>query len=292
MPIRPLFALLLVAAITATLPATAAEVTKDIVFASPDGHDLKLDLYMPDGAKADGADKPKLVVFIHGGGWRGGNRKGVQTPWIVDEGYALASISYRLTDVACMPAQVHDCKAAIRWLRAHADEYGYNANNIGAVGTSAGGYLVLMLGVTGDMKEMEGDIGGNLDQSSRVQAVVDYYGASDFILRSQNQPEQTEKPNGKVTLLLGGPVQKDLDKARLASPAFQVTPDDPPLLIIHGKKDTTVLFGQSERMANAYESAGLDLTFHPVPEGGHGGKIFFEGEQKTKVLAFLKAKLK
>lgn len=264
----------------------ADEVKKDIVFASPDGHDLKLDLYMPDGVES-----PPLVVFVHGGGWRGGSKNNVATPWLVDEGYALASISYRLTDKAAMPAQVHDCKAAIRWLRAHAEKYGYNAEKIAAVGTSAGGYLVLMLGVTGDMNEMEGDVGGNLDQSSRVQAVVDYYGASDFLLRSQNQPNQTEKPTGKVTLLLGGPVQKNLDKAKLASPAFQVTADDTPLLIIHGKKDNTVLFVQAERMAKAYESAGLDLTFHPVPEGGHGGEVFFKGEQRAKVLEFLNAKL-
>lgn len=265
----------------------AGDVTKDIVFASPGGHDLKLDLSMPVGVK-----NPPLVVFVHGGGWRGGNKSGVKTPWLVDEGFALASISYRLTDVAAMPAQVHDCKAAVRWLRAHADEYGYNAEKIGAVGTSAGGYLVLMMGVTDGVGSLEGDVGGNLDQSSQVQAVVDFYGASDFILRSQNQPKQTEEPKGKVTLLLGGAVQKNLDKARLASPVFHITPDDPPLMIVHGKKDTTVLFGQSERMAAAYNKAGLDLTFCPVPKGGHGGNEFFQGQNRTAVVKFLNANLR
>ena len=229
------FALLL--ALVGGLSATAAEPThQDIVFASPEGHDLKLDLYLP--TKMD--PKPPLVVFIHGGGWRNGSFKNCSVPWLTESGYAVASIGYRLTDVATYPAQVQDCKGAIRWLRAHAGEFGYDATRIGAVGTSAGGYLVAMLGTTGGESDLEGDVGGNTDQSSAVQAVVDYYGPTDFVARSKNQPKKTEVEGSPVRLLLGGPVSEKTELARQASPLNHVDAKDAPLLAIHGEKDTTV----------------------------------------------------
>lgn len=178
--------------------ANAEAPTRDVVFATVDGHELKLDLYLPKEV-----NDPPLVVFIHGGGWRNNSYKKCLTPWLTEHNVAVASIGYRLTDKATFPAQIHDCKAAVRWLRAHASDYGYDASRIGVAGTSAGGHLALLLGVTNGKQELEGEVGGHLEQSSSVQAVVDYYGPSDFLLRSKNQPIKTEPPDSPVNLLLG-----------------------------------------------------------------------------------------
>lgn len=280
------FVFTLIACLSFVHQTTAAPPTRDVVFASPDGHDLKLDLFLPDGV-----ENPPLVVFIHGGGWKNGSYKRCLTPWLPDEGFALASISYRLSDVATFPAQIHDCKAAIRWLRARADEYGYDAKNIGVTGTSAGGYNVLMLGVTSGVEELEGTVGEHLDQSSAVQAVVDYYGPSDFVSRAKFQPHKTDQPEGGVYGLLGGPVLENLDLAKFASPITHITADDPPLMILHGEKDKTVLVRQGQIMADAYQSAGLEVTLKILPNAGHGGKSFFSGENRTAVVKFLKDRL-
>lgn len=259
----------------------------DVVIATLDGKELKLDLYLPEGT-----ENPPLVVFIHGGGWRNNSYKKCLTPWLTEYGFAVASISYRLTDVATFPAQIHDCKGAVRWLRAHAEEYGYDATRVGVTGTSAGGHLAAMMGVSsGGDEKLEGDVAGHLDQSSQVQAVVDYYGPTDFVLRSQNQPTKTEKEDSPVRLLLGVPASEDLEKAKLASPAFYVTEDDPPLLIIHGDKDTTVYLDQSERIAAEYEKLGLPVKLEVVAGAGHGGKECFSQPYRDQVAAFFKEHL-
>ncbi len=123
--------------------AFAEKVVPDLVFAKPDGKELALDLYLPEGVS-----NPPLLVYIHGGAWMAGSRKGVPFRWLVNDGFALASISYRFTDVAAYPAQIQDCKAAVRWLREHAAEYGYDAKRIGVLGESAGGHLAVLMGTT------------------------------------------------------------------------------------------------------------------------------------------------
>ena len=258
--------------------------TQDVTFATVDGQELKLNLFLPEKT-----ENPPLVVFIHGGGWRNGSFKNCQVKWLTDYGCAVASIGYRLSDKGIFPAQIHDCKAAIRWLRAHATDYQYDATHIVVAGTSAGGHLALLLGVTGDNAELEGTVGGNNDESSRVQGIVDYFGPSDFLLRSRNQPAKTEDPNGSVTLLLGGKVSENHDLAKLASPAHHVTPDDPPLLILHGENDKTVYIGQAQRMEQAYKEAGLDVAFIVIPGAGHGGQVFFTEEYRKPVVEFIKS---
>ncbi len=259
---------------------------KDVVFLATEDFELKLDFYFPEDV-----ENPPLVVFIHGGGWRNNSYKNCRTPWLTDYGFAVASIGYRLSHQATFPAQIHDCKAAIRWLRAHAEEYGYDATRIGVAGTSAGGHLVALLGVSGGEEALEGTLGKHLDQSSRVQAVVDYFGPTDFILRSQNQPKKTEEEDSPVKLLLGAPVSQNPELAKLASPAFHVTEDDPPLLIFHGAKDKTVYLDQSERIVAEYQKAGLGVTLEVLPDGGHGKGDFFEKANRDKAAAFLKKHL-
>ncbi|MEM0926561.1 MAG: alpha/beta hydrolase [Planctomycetota bacterium] len=261
-------------------------VQRDLVFANPQGDPLKLDLYMPSNVEV-----PPLVVFIHGGGWQGGDRSKCRVGWLAEEGFAVASISYRLTDRAIFPAQIHDCKAAVRWLRAQAGVLGFRSDRIGVAGTSAGGMLSALLATSGDVPSLEGDVGGNLQQSSRVQAAVDYYGATDFALRSRTQPERADKPGSVVFKLLGGAAKEKTDLAKLASAVTHVSQDDPPLLILHGQKDKTVLLDQSQRLFDAYASRGLSVSAVFEQEAGHGGDAFFTGMNRELVIAFFKRHL-
>ena len=150
---------------------------RDLAYVA-DGHERhKLDLFVPE--KADGP--LPLIIWVHGGGWQNGSKDGCPPlrGGYAGRGYAVASINYRLSQHAPFPAQIEDCKAATRWLRAHAREYNLDPNRFGVWGSSAGGHLVALLGTSGDVKAFE--VGANLDQSSRVQAVCDYYGPTDFI---------------------------------------------------------------------------------------------------------------
>jgi len=280
---RTLIFICLIGLAAASAPLSAAQNLRDITYAEVDGHELQLDLYLPE-SKADSAP---LVVWIHGGAWLGGSRYPSALSWLSEQGYAVASISYRLSQQAPFPAQIHDCKGAIRWLRAHAKEYGYDADQIVVAGASAGGMLAALVGTSGDIAELEGTVGGNLDESSRVQAVIDYYGATDFILRSSNQPKKTDEPEGIVYKLLGGAVQENQALAKLASAAYQVSEDDPPLLVFHGERDGQVLPVQSRRIVEAYEAAGLPVEAHFLEHAGHGGGTFFHGEPAEQVLDFL-----
>jgi acetyl esterase/lipase len=258
----------------------------DLRFAEIDGKTLLLNLYLPIHSP-----NPPLVVSIHGGGWRSGNRKAFP-PWLAQRGYAVASIDYRLSSTTVFPAQLFDCKGAIRWLRAHADNYGYDAKRIAVIGESAGGHLALLLGTTGDVKQLEGDVGGNLSQSSRVQAVVDFFGPADFLLRSKDQPQETEKPGGKVYQLLGKPVKGNEELAKLASPAFHVTKQDAPLLVFHGTADKTVLINQSRRICDAYKEMGLPVDFHVVEGAKHGGPEYDTPKCQDLIIKFLDRWLK
>lgn len=260
----------------------AVRTLPDIVYAEVGEVKLLLDLYLPANKK-----DPPLAIFVHGGSWRAGTRKKCPVAWLAEEGYALASIDYRLSQQAIFPAALHDCKGAVRWLRGHADEYGYNAERIAMLGSSAGGHLALLLGTSGGLEDLEGTVGGHLQQSSRVQAVVDYYGASDFLLRGKLQPANTEQPSGNVYQLLGGAVSENLYRARQASGVTHVSPDDPPLLILHGLQDNKVNPYQAVRIYQAYQRAGLPVQFSLLPDSGHGGDEFYTGERRTQVLTFL-----
>ncbi len=260
------------------------KVVEDLVFAEIDRHPLKMDLHVPAMES-----KPPLVVWIHGGGWRGGSRKKLPILDVTRHGYALASIEYRFTDKAIFPAQIHDCKGAIRWLRAHADHYGYNAEWIAVAGSSAGGHLALLLGTSGDVSELEGEIGGNSEMSSKVQAVIDYFGPSDFVLRGRTQPDRayTEK-SGSFALLGGlrdGKVTREMEQ--FASPAHYVSAGDPPLLIFHGTADQTVLLDQSQQMISLYRDEGLQARLVTLEEAGHGGKPFFSDKHLQAAIEFL-----
>ena len=256
--------------------------TGDIVFANVDGEELALDLYMPAGVES-----PPLVVFVHGGAWRFGSRAAVDAIDLVDHGLAIASVSFRLSPVAPLPAQVHDIKGAIRFLRAHADRYGYDADRIGITGTSSGGHLAALVGLTNGSEPHEGEVGGNLDVSSDVQAVVSYFGASNLtsILR-QSTPFGLNVREPALELLLGGSVEDQVNLARFGSPVYQVDEFDPPLLLLHGDQDPQMPINQAHELHGVAKEHDLDVHFEVVHGAAHGGAAFFDAERTALVAEF------
>jgi acetyl esterase/lipase len=241
---------------------------RDLAYVAEGGHERqRLDLFLP----AEPKGQP-LIVWIHGGAWLGGSKANGPALRFLREGYAVASVGYRLSQHAPFPAQIEDCKAAIRWLRAHAAEYGYDGERIGVWGSSAGGHLVALLGTAGDVREWEK--GANLDVSSRVQAVCDFFGPSDLLrMGEQAGPDSKidhDSPDSPESKLVGGPIQADPARARRASPITYVSADDAPFLILHGDRDDVVPIGQSEVLHEALRKAGVESTFHVVRGAGHG----------------------
>jgi acetyl esterase/lipase len=260
------------------------KVLRDLEYVKGGHERQRLDLYLPEKA-----DRPlPLIVWIHGGAWLAGNKDGGGPPLpYAGKGYAVASINYRLSQHAKFPAQIEDCKAAIRWLRANAKKYQLDPDRFAVWGASAGGHLVALLGTSGDVKDLEGD-GGNLEQSSRVQAVVDWFGPTDMT-KMGGRHDAPESPESK---LLGGPVQDNKDKAARANPITYVSKDDPPFLIMHGDEDKTVPFSQSELLAEALKNAGVEVTLTRIEGAGHGGREFSSEANRKIIAEFLDRHLK
>lgn len=262
-----------------TLPPGVAT-HKDLAYV-PGGHERqKLDLYVP----VEGRGPFPLIVWIHGGAWKYGSKEGcVPSPWAL-KGYVVASINYRLSQDAKFPAQIEDCKAAVRWLRAHAKEYKINRDRVIAWGDSAGGHLASLLGTTGDADEWEP---GPPAESGRVQAVIDWYGRAD-LTRVCMDPAMAEHA---VAHLIGGSGQGVYDIAWKASPIAHVSKDDPPFLIMHGDGDTTVPLQQSEALADALKQADVPVTLIVLPGVGHGGEAFLKPDKVRIIDVFLKKQL-
>jgi acetyl esterase/lipase len=258
-------------------------VERDLAYVA-NGHERqKLDIYLPERASGS----YPLVVWVHGGGWRGGSKDQCPAASLATRGYVVASVGYRLSQHATFPAQIEDCKAAIRWLRAHAQKYHIDPERVGVWGASAGGHLVALLGTSGGVKELEGSL-GHPDQSSRVQAVVDWFGPADLLKMTAMRKD----PKSAVGLLLGGSVEENPDKARKASPVTYVTPDDPPFLIMHGDADKLVPLEQSEVLADALKKAGVEVTFIVHKGAGHGGPAFNAPESRKQIEEFFDKHLK
>ncbi|HHV54686.1 MAG TPA: alpha/beta hydrolase [Firmicutes bacterium] len=262
-------------------------IIRDLTYATVDGKALLLDLYLP----PEPAGPLPLIIWVHGGGWRSGSKENPRLALeMVYRGYAVASINYRLSQEAVFPAQIQDVKAAVRWLRANSSTYGLDPDRFGAWGSSAGGHLVALLGTSGGVDLFDRG-GGNYNQSSRVQAVVDFYGPTDF-LQINSMPEAgsfRQRPSAAssaVSLLLGGPIEDNLDKAAAASPITYVTPDDPPFLIVHGQQDRTVPYQQSVLFYNALRRAGVEATLVILPEAQHGGPAFSDPQLLEQIAGF------
>jgi len=254
------------------LPQFKGVTHKNLKYARLNRKPLLLDLYLPD--KPTPHPLP-VIVWVHGGGWLAGSKDRTPAKYMVNDGYAVASINYRLSTEAAFPAQIHDCKAAVRWLRANAKKYNLDPKHIGAWGGSAGGHLVALLGTSGDVKELEGKM-GNLKYSSRIQAVSDWFGPTDLLQMDKYAPANRKiihnNPNSPESLLIGGPIQQNREKVAMANPITYVTKDDPPFFIVHGDKDPIVPHHQSEILHQALKKAGVQTTLHTVKGAGHGFK--------------------
>ncbi len=258
-------------------------IERDVQYGQAGARPLVLDIIRP----REASQKPRpVIVFIHGGAWRGGDKSnghGNLIPFAASGNYFCASVGYRLTGEAIWPAQIHDCKAAIRWLKANAQKYNIDPEKIGVWGPSAGGHLVSLLGTSGDVKELEGS-NGSPDRTSRVACVVDFFGPSDFLafakFKRTEMPASRESPE---STLFGGKVEEKRELARQASPVTYASADDPPFLIVHGTDDPLVPLEQAELMYSALKKAGADATFVKILGGGHG---FGGPEVDARVRAF------
>lgn len=254
----------------------------DVRFAEVDGHVLKLDLYLPK------KKRPPLLVWVHGGAWRRGSKDKMPLADLVREGYAVASVDYRLSPIAKFPAAIHDIKAAIRFLRAKQADYGYDSEKIAIAGASAGGHLAALTGTTNGHEALEGGVGEHADQSSDVQAIVSYYGASNFMtILNQSTPHGLSVRVPALELFIGGRPEDVPRIAKLASPVFHVDPNDPPLLLVHGDQDPQMPINQSHELHGRYKALGLTVTFEVAHGAAHGGKSFFDAKRIRLVNRFL-----
>ena len=265
----------------------AAEPThRDVEYARVGEHRLLLDLYLP-------PQSPKqvpLAVWIHGGAWRAGSKDSVPVERWLQQGFAITSIEYRLSPVARFPAQIHDIKAAIRWLRGNAKTYAFDSNRFIIAGSSAGGHLAALVGVSNGIPALEGDLGDLKSTSSDVQAIVSFFGASNLeSILSQSTSHGLSVRIPALELLLGGQPDQKQDLAKLASPVTHVDATDPPLWLIHGDADPQMPIEQSHELQQRYTDLRLKVDFEIVNGGKHGGEGFFGNEQLDRVAKEIRA---
>jgi len=268
----------------ATVHEGETTVHEGITYAERETGQLKLDLYLPD------SENPPLVVYVHGGGWVAETRSNIPEPerYAAEWDCAIASVSYRLQEVpdgsgveemydpanptprGTFPDHFVDVKATIRWLRAHADEYGYDAERVATWGASAGGHLALLAGVVDDVTHLGDAFADEVeksvapDESGAVQAVVSWYGAADFTLTGGEESQE-----GPVPLLMGGPRSEHPDRYAQASPVTHVTPGSPPALLMHGREDEVVDVEHSHRFFDALDEATVNAVFYELHDLNH-----------------------
>jgi acetyl esterase/lipase len=259
-------------------------VIRDVEYARAGEHPLKLDMHLPAG-------KPRapLIVWVHGGAWRSGSKSTMPLGSLVADGYAIASVDYRLSTQAKFPAQVHDIKAAVRFLRARAIEWRVPAKKIVIAGDSAGAHLAALVGVSNGHAELEGTAGNDRSQSSDVQGIISFYGAANLTsILAQSTPHGLNVRVPALDLLLGGQPGNAVQLARLASPVFHVDRHDPPLLLLHGDQDPQMPINQSHELHGAYQQVNAPVHFEIVHGGAQGGSLFYDERRLRLVKQFLK----
>jgi acetyl esterase/lipase len=254
---------------------------RDVTYCTLDGVELKMDIYRP---QRSAAPTPALL-YVHGGGWTGGDKRsgeGIRDiPELLARGYLVAAVNYRLAPRYKFPAMIEDVKCAVRFLRANAERFSINPEKIGAWGGSAGGHLVALLGTADATAGW--DVGQYLEQSSRVQAVVDMYGPTDLTVLF-------ERANPRLMEQVFGTSDRNSETLQKASPVNWVSSDDPPFLILHGERDPLVPVSQSQIFYEKLRAAGVPATFVIVKNAGHGfaplgGPISPSRQELTKMIA-------
>ncbi len=256
----------------ATLPALSAPsasfdksnlgtVARDIIYCTMDGVPLKMDIYYPKQADAVWP----VVMYVHGGAWEKGSKSEAdmtEQPALTAAGFLFVSIDYRLAPEYKFPAMIEDTKCAVRYLRAHAAGYNLDPNRVGAIGGSDGGHLVSLLGLSDQSAGWE--VGEYLNQSSRVQAVVDYFGPADLTVVRQNN-----LITGRLWKAVFGATSGSDPLMAAASPVTYVTSDDPPFLIVQGEQDTLVSPAQSQELYDRLTSTGIPAQLVMVKNSEH-----------------------
>lgn len=245
--------------------------TRDVVYGHVGARELHVDLDQPDPAPAG---KLPVIVYIHGGAFKLGNHHGGENRSLAGLGYFCVNVEYRLSGEAKWPAQINDCKAALRWVRSKAVEYNLDVDRIGVWGHSAGGHLAALLGTSGDVKALEGD-SGSPGFSTRVACVVDCFGPTNFLAMGHGEAGSPESE------LLGKPLAEVPELVRQADPCTYVTKTTPPFLLQHGTHDRSVPFGQSQLLHDALVKAGVEVTLHPVDGADH----IFRGASRATLAA-------
>lgn len=289
-----IYAQILAMVVSAAAFTASGQTHSGITYADTDPNSHKLDIYMPSGGTAP----YPVVVWIHGGAFKSGSRTDGNASQLASMlgpvGIAVVSIDYRLSGVAKWPAQIQDCKAVVRWVRANAATYKFNPDRIGSAGGSAGGHLAAMLGLAGNVKtftigqatmDIEGTIGGNRQYSSGVQAVLDMYGPANFLTLNSACPTNSptvssqdhDAADSPESALIGGKIQQFPDSAKLASPVSYVSSDDPPFLILHGNRDPLIVSCQSVELSTllkaAFAANKKECTFIQYSSQSHGFNV-------------------
>ncbi len=254
----------------------------------------KLDIYLPD----EGNIPYPVILVIHGGGFEIGDKRDIKLlPFLsgINRNYAVVSVNYRLSYEAIFPAAVQDVKAAVRWVRAHQKEFQLDGRRIAACGGSSGGNLAAMLGVTGMVKDFDDPVLGNMEFTSEVQAVVDWFGPMEFLAMDEHFTKTSRDvmnhfpPGSPESRYLGAPIHSVPDLVKKANPATYIHPGMPPFCIQHGNKDENVPYQQSEDFVKEIKSKAPDtwVQFELMNDAGHGDLKFETKENMDKVFAFL-----
>jgi acetyl esterase/lipase len=260
------------------------EVIRDVEYARLGTQSLKLDLHTPHGTT-----RSPLIVWAHGGAWRSGSKSNMPLGKLVEDGYAVASVDYRLSTEAKFPAQIHDLKSAIRFLRGHGSQWALPLQKIVIAGDSAGGHLAALVGVSNGHAELEGDVGNDRAQSSEVQGIISFCGAANLTtILKQSTPHGLNVRVPALDLLLGGQPEDLPALARLASPVFHVDRNDPPLLLLHGDQDPQMPINQSHELCGAYKKVNAPVQFEVVHGAAHSGSAFYDAERLQIVREFLR----
>ena len=256
----------------------------DLAYADYDGRVMYLDLHRP----ADGPDPLPVIVWIPVGGWRGSAKENAPI-WLTKHGFAVVSPNCRVSGEAIAPAAIHDCKAAVRWLRANSEKHRLDPERIGSAGSSAGGHLSALLAVSRGVEELEGN-GGNPDQSSAVRAALAVCGPTDLSRIAIPEIREQFPVLYEVTEnFLGGPVAERAELSRLMSPLTYVSNECPPLLVIHGGEDPTVPVEESLILHRALQEAGAEVILRRLEGVGHGCPW---DQMEDSVVSFFQEKLR
>jgi acetyl esterase/lipase len=267
---------------------SAPVIQADLQYAtSAAGEPLRLDLYKPDTA-----GPAPLIVWLHGGAWENGNKTAMPLAPIIERGFAVASLDFSPASKAPFPGQIHEIKAAIRFLRAGARQFGFDASRIAIAGASSGAHLAAVVGTSNGHGELEGALGDHDNESSSVHGIVSYFAATNLTtILAQSTPFGLGIREPALKRLLGAAPKDAEPLARLASPVFQVDRGDPPLLLFHGDQDPQMPINQSHELEGAYEKQGLQADFIVVHGAAHGGDAFYSPANVEHVVRFLRAQL-